>query len=266
MKPFLHKSVALLKRSSPTILTFIGAAGVIATAISAVKATPKALILCEKLRVKKANTGEEEPTKLEYVKETWICYVPTAVIALSTIACIFGANILNKRQQAVITSAYAFLDNAFKEYKAKTKQLYGDEADEAVTKEVVKGKYNPYDHSLVGEELLFYEEYYDEYFVRTREEVLRAEYEVNKLLSENGFVPLNAFYDYLCLNRKNLGDFLGWSYDAGRLIYGYSWIDFDHKLVELNDGMECTIIGFPGSTPTHDYLDIIDENTIEPED
>ena len=51
MKPkinqLINKSVVQLKRGSPTVLTCLGVAGVIATTVSAVMATPKAI---EKIR------------------------------------------------------------------------------------------------------------------------------------------------------------------------------------------------------------------------
>lgn len=51
MKPkinqLINKSVVRLKRGSPTVLTCLGVAGVVATTVSAVMATPKAI---EKIR------------------------------------------------------------------------------------------------------------------------------------------------------------------------------------------------------------------------
>ena len=51
MKPkinqLINKSVVRLKRGSPTVLTCLGVAGVVATTVSAVRATPKAI---EKIR------------------------------------------------------------------------------------------------------------------------------------------------------------------------------------------------------------------------
>lgn len=47
----------------------------------------------------------------------WKCYIPTAAFGLSTIACIMGANALNSRKQAALTSAYALINQSYKEYK-----------------------------------------------------------------------------------------------------------------------------------------------------
>ena len=118
----LNSSKLFLRRNSPTILTFLGAAGVVATSIAAAKATPKAMALLEKTKEEKG----EELTKLEMVKVAGPAYIPAVAIGASTIACIFGANALNKKTQASIMSAYALLNTSYKQYKSKVKELYGE--------------------------------------------------------------------------------------------------------------------------------------------
>ena len=63
MNSLLNKSQVFLKRNSATILTCVGAAGVIATTVTAVKATPKAMRLIEEAKVEKG----EDLTKLETI-------------------------------------------------------------------------------------------------------------------------------------------------------------------------------------------------------
>lgn len=47
LKTLAHKASRRLKRSTPTILTCLSAFGLVATTVSAVKATPKAMRLIE---------------------------------------------------------------------------------------------------------------------------------------------------------------------------------------------------------------------------
>ena len=119
MNKLVGKTKWFLKRNGSTILTIGGAAGVIATAVVAVKETPKALYLLEQAKKEKG----EDLTKFEKVKVAGPVYIPSIILGASTIACIFGANVLNKRQQAVMTSAYALLDSSYKEYKKKVKEV-----------------------------------------------------------------------------------------------------------------------------------------------
>lgn len=61
MDGLLAKSEIFFKKNSSTILTYIGAIGVAATAVMAVKETPKAIAMLDKAKEEKG----EELTKLE---------------------------------------------------------------------------------------------------------------------------------------------------------------------------------------------------------
>ena len=83
----------------------------------AVRATPKAL---RKIRADSKVNHDGDPeaySKLEAVRSAWVCYIPTAISGTATIFCIFGANVLNKHQQAALTSAYALLNDSYNNYK-----------------------------------------------------------------------------------------------------------------------------------------------------
>ena len=103
-----------LKKASPTILTCIGAAGVVATAVLAVKATPKADSLIKADSRRNHDGDPYAATKLEAVKSCWKCYIPAAATGVATIICIFGANTLNKKQQASLASAYALVNRSYR--------------------------------------------------------------------------------------------------------------------------------------------------------
>lgn len=238
MNNVLESSKKFLKRNGSTILTCVGSIGVVATAVVAVKATPKAIKLLEQAEVEK----EEPLTVIEKVRVAGPTYIPAILLGASTIACVFGANVLNKRNQAALLSAYALLDNSYKEYKKKVTELYGENADAHVRSELAKDKYNESDIEYEDDKLLFYDEYRQEYFNATMEDVLNAEYVLNRDFSYHGYSTLNEFYDLLKLPRTDYGDILGW---AAWEIYErqwYNWIEFNHRKVELEDGMECYII------------------------
>ena len=129
----------MIKRSHvSTLLTCIGAIGVVATSVMAVKATPKAIKLLEASEEEKG----EKLTTMEVVKIAAPAYIPAAVVGASTIACIFGANILTRRSQASLASAYALLDRSYKEYRNKVNDLYGEEADDEIRKEIANDYYD----------------------------------------------------------------------------------------------------------------------------
>ena len=136
----LHKSGLYLKKYSPVALSCVASVGVIVTVVTAVKATPKAVELVKADSRKNHDGDPYAYTKKEAFMSAWKCYIPTAAFGLSTIACIMGANALNSRKQAALTSAYALINQSYKEYKDKLKELYGEEAHNAIVDSIVSEK------------------------------------------------------------------------------------------------------------------------------
>ena len=230
-----------LKRGSPTILTCIGAVGMIVTTISAVRATPDAM---ERIKYDSRFNHDGDSyaySKTEAVRSAWRCYIPTMALGLSTLACMFGANALNKQQQAALTSAYMLLNKTYKEFVKK-------DTDGAIRKALVEDKVEEKDISVSDEMCLFYEFNHGELFERRRSDILSAEHRFNQLFISRGYASLNDFYELIDLPKSEVGETLGWS-EAD----GYPWIDFEHELIELEDGMECYLIWLPDS-PTPDYI------------
>lgn len=245
LQKLCNQSALFLKRHSSTILTCIGAVGVIGTAVTAVRATPKAIKLIEQTEYE---TGEEL-TKLEIVKLAGPAYIPSILIGASTITCIFGANALNKRQQAALVSAYALIDSSYKQYRNKVKELFGEEADvkilEAIAKDHYVGVPGCVSIDTDGEKTLFYEEYRGKYFESTMEAVINAEYHFNRNFAMRGYANLNEFYEFLGLSETKEGSVLGWTSWELAEQYEASWIDFDHRKTELDGGVECYMISMP---------------------
>lgn len=235
-----------LKKYSATILTAIGIVGAVSSVVLAIKATPNA----EK-DIAKEETKQTRPlTNIEKVKVCWKEYIPTMLCLTGTITCIAGANILNKKQQASLISAYAFLSNQFKEYKKIVTKLYGDDAQEKIRAEIMREKAMPEENTE-----LFYDEFSERYFDADRRDVKNAEYEFNRYLSIMGYASLNDYYDFIGLEPIAGGDDIGWSIATGCIYQGYSWVSFKQDLVKLEDGLECITISMPFE-PSADFLGI----------
>lgn len=240
MNKVLQYSKMFLQRNSSTILTVAGAGGVIATSVMAVKATPKAMRLLEDAKEEKG----EDLTTIEVVRIAGPPYIPAVLMGVSTLACIFGANALNKRSQAALMSAYAMLDNSYKEYKNKVNKLYGEEAHKEVQAGIARDKYDADEVTLPAatDEELFYDFYSDRYFVSTKKKVLEAEYAVNRKISVQDYAYLNDFYDALGIETIDPGYTLGWSMGSNFDMYWQNWVDFEHEPVTIDEGLDCTII------------------------
>lgn len=238
MNKLISNSKLFLKRNSSTILTYVGAAGVIGTTITAIQATPKAIQLLEQVEEDKG----EDLTNLEKIQVAVPVYIPTIILGASTLACIFGANVLNKRSQASVASAYALLSSSYKEYRDKVLDLYGEEAESLVVEKIAQDNYDketaPEDDG--GE--LFYDDYSKRYFRSTVEKVQRAEYEINRDLIMMDYATINDFYKYLDLPPIDGGDKLGWTTCINYDCYWQLWIDFSHSRTVMDDGTDCRII------------------------
>lgn len=248
MNKLMFSSKVFLKKNASTILTCMGGAGVIATAVSAVKATPKALRSLEAAETAKG----ADLTTMEIVQVAGPAYIPSVIIGAGTIICIFGANVLSKRQQAAIMSAYTLLDSSYKDYKKKVNELYGTEASTRINEEIAKDNYDAELHKPDGDKRLFYDAFSKRYFESTIETVGSAEYHINRDLSMRDWATVNEFYEYLGLEPIEGGDEIGWSSGMNFDQYWQSWIDFGHQKTLIDDDLECIIITMFGE-PTLEW-------------
>lgn len=232
MKGLVRSSQLFVKRNASTILTVVGGVGVVTTTVLGIKATPKALVLIDSAKKKKG----EKLTKLEKIKVAAPVYIPTVLTGVATLTCIFGANILNKRYQASLISAYSLLDNSYKEYKDKVEELYGEGSNEQIKEEIAQDKYETID--IPNDQVLFYEEFSGQFFTSTLIKVSQAEYNLNRNIHMRGWAELNEFYEDLDIDNFEGGDALGWSEGVNLARYWQAWIDFSHKQKVMEDGTE----------------------------
>lgn len=258
MRGLINQAEVFCKRHAAAILTVAGSIGVVATSVMAVKATPKAMDILNKAEEEKG----EELTVAEKVQVAGPAYIPAVMTGVATIVCIFGAGKFNKEQQAAITSAYALVDTSYKEYKKKVRELYGDETHNEIINAIMVEKAEDMqirsgyfctscDLSVEynnGEPKLFYDEYSNRYFEATIEQVMNAEYHLNRNYILRGYAVLNELYDFLGLSETEYGDIMGWA----PLDEGMYWIEFNHRKVELDNGMVCYILEMPFE-PSIDY-------------
>ena len=261
LKNIANSSKLYLKYNSSTILSIISIVGVVATSVMTAKATIKAFEIVNEAECEK----KKSLTKKEIVVLAGPSYFPAILVGASTIACILGANVLNKKQQALLSSAYAFANASFKEYKNKVKELYGEETHNNVVNSIAaeKAKKTNVTNTYLFEECdlaiesddseprLFYDEYSGRYFEATTEQVLTAEYRLNRNYTLRGYATLNEFYEFLGLEKTDYGELLGWA----PLDEGMYWIEFNHRKLIMEDGLQCYILEMPFE-PREEYLDL----------
>lgn len=203
------------KQHSPVILSVAASAGVIATTILAVRATPKAMGSIGAL--KRLESEEQETTKQEIVKATWKFYVPAGLCGAATIACIIGAQKIGAKQNAALLAAYTLADRSFKEYKDAVLEEIGENKERKIRDAVAINQMenNPNREVIIleGSDVLCYETATGRYFRGNHEDIRRAANEVDSRVLHDMYASLNEFFLLIGLDQCALGDELGWNID-----------------------------------------------------
>ena len=237
-----------ITKHSPEILTGIGIAGMITTTITAVRATPKALILIEE---RKEEIDVDKLTPIELIKTTWTCYIPAAITGGLSIICLIGASSVNARRNAAIATAYALSESALKEYQEKVIETIGEKKEQTVRDAIAKDKIdkNPVSSRevIITEKgnTLCYDALSGRYFKSDIDKLKKAVNELNRRMRDEMYISLNEFYYEIGLNPTSIGDNLGWNID-----YGYIELKFSSQLTD--DGNPCLVIDYQ-VTPRYDY-------------
>ena len=207
-------------KEAPTICTFIAVGSMITSVVFAIKDTPKAVMIKEKMEREKG----EPLTKLETVKTCLPTYIPTIIFAGLSGFAAFSANNMHKKRYAALLTAYSLTETAFKEYKEQVKDYIGEKKEkENVTSRIAQKhvEENPVRENTKiiltgGGESLFYEPISRQYF---KDDLWKVEKKVNKLnqrLLTCDFVSFNEFLDSLDLKKTDPrigevdGDSIGW--------------------------------------------------------
>ena len=238
-----------VSKRSPEILTGIGIAGMISTAVLAVKATPKAMELIEE---KKREEWLDKLSPVEIVKVAWKPYIPAIVTCVTSTACLIGASSVSAKRNAALATAYKLSETALTEYREKVIETIGEKKERTVRDKVAEErvKKNPVSKNEViitgnGKTLCF-DPISGRYFMCSIETIKRAENILNKQMLHDisGYVSLNEFYDEIGLDHTSVGDDLGWNTDQ--------IIDIDFSS-QLNDNGEPSVVLDYLVAPKYDF-------------
>lgn len=252
------------KKNAPTILTIIGGIGFVTTIGLTIRATVKSVekIHCIEsdkgldLIEQMSNENPKEPDMIECPKLTaeevveacWMEYIPTAAVGIASLICIFGANVLNQKQQAALASAYSALLSSYEGYRNQVRSICGEKTDETIVKAMEQEQKDKEDNRPPWDEFqVFYLDCYrkGKFFERTMQQIMDAEYNANRWFILNGQLTLNEFLRILDLEPIEEGDEIGWDDYIGEALYGYRWIDFAHRYYKTDDGLDVCAIDLP---------------------
>lgn len=213
-----------MKKDVGLLLTCLGSIGVVGTGVSAAIQTKKGLQVCEK----------EQCSEDEHIRIMAKHYIPTVLIGVASVSCIFGARKHNEKVQAGFMSAYQLIESGYSNYRNGVKELFGDEADSDVMAKVAYG--TELDLLMFEGEELFYDEFAGRYFKSTFEELDMAIYNANEILGNCGYVELNNLYDVLGLDPTEYGSIIGWSIPTLNA-YGQTYIEYNCETLTTTKGI-----------------------------
>lgn len=211
--------------NSPSILTGIAVAGVVSTAIMAVRVTPLALASLQEEALKRIEDGDGSFfismfTPWERIQLTWKHYIPAAAIGGMTIACVIGANSINTRRQAALIGAYSLTETAFKEYREKIAETIGAGKEQKVRDILVQERIdaNPVSTREViitgNGNVLCYDTLSGRYFESDMESLRKAQNDINALTINEMYASQNDFYRAVGLPINGYGEEFGWTTDV----------------------------------------------------
>lgn len=243
------QAVKTVKQYSPGILTGLGVAGFFATVVMAVDATPKAIELIEE---KKQELGVEKLTAKETVQTAWKCYIPSAITAVASTACIIGASAVNAKRNAALLTAYTLSETAAREYRDKVVETIGEKKEVSIRDALAKDQIEK--NPVKKEEIIVtgkgttrvFDPWNARRFDSDIETIRKAINDLNYQLLHDEYVSLNDLYYALNLEETKTGEDFGWNVNRDRQVELQLSAQVDH------DGVPCLVLGFI-NPPRYDY-------------
>lgn len=229
----LYKAGRWLKRSLPTILAIGAGVGVIFTAISSGKAAIKA----EQLRAEAVEVKGCELTR----KETIIAQVPAYILPIVstslTLACIFGCNWLNRKQQASLAAAAVGIQKSFALYKNKIIEKYGAEVDAAVKEALAEESAQNGNLPTPTEgNVLVHDIITDQWRCMSRQSIIECEYDFNQRFTYYGLVSVAEYCDIFGFDVEDGYDSVGWNVEWMLEGGEMGWLEFCNRERETEAG------------------------------
>lgn len=201
-----------VKNNSSILLSISAGIGTITTAYLTAKATAKSL---EVLEEKHNCQLKDLPIRKEDVKLVWTNYIPPALSAVATIACVVGANRIDAKRTLAAQSAFAISQRAFSDYRDKVIEEYGERKDQtfraAVAEDQVRANPPKGELLIAGPgNVLCCEQYTGRYFQSDMQTLKTAVNDLNERLLKHDYATLDDWYYILGLNYTSTSSRMGW--------------------------------------------------------
>ena len=257
-----------LKKHSPEILVVGGVVGLVTSGVMACKATTKLSAILddskEQIELFDKVAANPEMVKEEYTVEdaekdkkivrvqTAVkvakLYAPSIAIGVVSIGAIFASNNIMRKRNVALGAAYATVDRAFKDYRNRVVDRFGEELDKELrynlkTKEVketvedengkkktVKRNIKYMDSPVPSEFAVIYDDGCAGWTKDPEDNkffLIQQQRYANERLKRRGYLSLNEVYELLGFPSTKAGQVVGWLYDCKDPNYkGDDFVDF----------------------------------------
>lgn len=218
-------------RNSPAIMTGIGVAGVIATAVLTGRAAYSAAI---KIKLESVRVLPRE----EAIKLVWKEFIPPAIVATVSICAIICANRVESRRAAAVAAAFKISQRFATEYQERAAEALGKKGDEDIRADIAKNRLEnlPNIETIIidGTNVLVYDERSDRAFESSMEKIRSAVNQINYEVNQNFYATLTDFYNLLGLKSTQESDQVGWSSDRLMEVWFSSTLMNDKPALMIN--------------------------------
>jgi hypothetical protein len=228
MNGLIAKAVQIAQDNSHSILTGVGVAGTISTAVLTAHATFKAAEdiaeldkELKKFLDREGLSSRQNPLSFKTkIKATWKHYIPPAAVGTITITAIILANRVAGKEAAALAAAYAVSEKAFTEYREAVVEKMGTVKEREIHDQFAEARMkntpsNSREIILAGSgDVLCFDILSGRYFKSSRTEIEKAEIAVNhEILGFTRGASLSEFYDNVGLPPTGFSDTVGWNHD-----------------------------------------------------
>lgn len=243
IKSIIHTAANFLQKNSPYILTGLGCAGVVTTAVMTGKAAVKAHDDIQEANqtIRDEGCSDILDTRSK-VMLTWKHFIPPVLMGASSVACIIGAQSVNAKRHAALASLYTLTEQTLHDYQEKVKEHIGQNKEQKIQDEITQ---NILDSHPVSKEnvirtshgdTLCFDVYSGRYFTHDIEKLRRIQNDFNHDLMGVMWLPLNDLYYLMGLESVKMGEDLGWTVDE--------LLEFKFTSKLTDDGRPCLVVDY----------------------
>ena len=243
-KTVLQATEKFVTDNSPGILTGLGVAGAITTAILTGRSAYRVGMDASTQYHEALEEGEPLPAHLlepkHLIKTYWNEFVPPIIAGSATITCIVAANHIGSRRAAAIAAAFKLSEQLSGEYKDRVVKTLGLKNEEKMRTELAADKMARTPGSevviITGSEVVFFDEWSGRYFKNEMETIRKAVNEINYKINNFYCASLSDFYEMIGLPKTQISDEFGWNSDE--------LLDVEYGTTVLQDGRPAISISY----------------------